>query len=511
MLVYGVSLLELNWLLGLLGLAKKKAPNISDQSSNTSDTEPWSLLFILLAIVVGLGWLHFHQLDENREHSPSVNEQEEHSSGESSSSHYFDEDPQLRPLTATRGGAAGRRGACTLCGNLSTTRCSRCKVARYCHWRSGHQYECCEIETEADQARDVHDHGSTSMLVEKPEMESISNPSQGDVVESSDVSSGSDVNKFHGCEVCGSSTTTKCPQCKAVKYCSLKCLIMDRRWHKNHCIAMDVNSSPTETPDRNNRERYFEEEATKSRNEIFWLRSECDKWKKKANLSRETLQSFKEESEHQLSVLENEKESMFNAEKKACNMIHSLQERLNHMQIKVQESTAEKIKLEEHLQTLESECAKLKTKFQEEHKHAQYLKVQADKNHEAGRIAKEEVEAIRQELQEEREHVLRLKEDFLRDVAFAESRADFAEAKLNDLRKKIRLTDYKVPIVKDSLGRPAMACTICLTNEQDMAFGCGHMKFFCRLAETVGQNYQSVLYAVSRSQIISSCFLVEKI
>lgn len=38
------------------------------------------------------------------------------------------------------------------------------------HWRSGHQYECCEIETEADQARDVHDHGSTSMLVEKPEM-----------------------------------------------------------------------------------------------------------------------------------------------------------------------------------------------------------------------------------------------------------------------------------------------------------------------------------------------------
>lgn len=131
MLVYGVSLLELNWLLGLLGLAKKKAPNISDQSSNTSDTEPWSLLFILLAIVVGLGWLHFHQLDENREHSPSVNEEEEHRSGESSSSHYFDEDPQLCPLTATHGGAAGRRGACTLCGNLSTTRCSRCKVARY--------------------------------------------------------------------------------------------------------------------------------------------------------------------------------------------------------------------------------------------------------------------------------------------------------------------------------------------------------------------------------------------
>lgn len=34
-------------------------------------------------------------------------------------------------------------------------------------------------------------------------------------------------------------------------YCSsAKCLIMDWRWHKDHCIAGDVNSAPTERPNR---------------------------------------------------------------------------------------------------------------------------------------------------------------------------------------------------------------------------------------------------------------------
>lgn len=41
----------------------------------------------------------------------------------------------------------------------------------------------------------------------------------GDGVEwSSDASNGSDVNSFHGCEVCGSPSTTKCSRCKAVGY-----------------------------------------------------------------------------------------------------------------------------------------------------------------------------------------------------------------------------------------------------------------------------------------------------
>lgn len=35
----------------------------------------------------------------------------------------------------------------------------------------------------------------------------------------------------------------------------------------------------------------------------------------------------------QLFLLRNEKESISNAEKKACNVIHTLHERLNHLQV----------------------------------------------------------------------------------------------------------------------------------------------------------------------------------
>ncbi|MCI49805.1 nuclear-pore anchor, partial [Trifolium medium] len=59
-------------------------------------------------------------------------------------------------------------------------------------------------------------------------------------------------------------------------------------------------------------------------------------------------------------------------------------------------------------------------------------------------IAIREVEAVKQELLEEREHVKRVKENFIRDVTVAESRAIFAEAKFSDLQRKIKLTDYKV-------------------------------------------------------------------
>ncbi|KAK7317453.1 hypothetical protein RJT34_01704 [Clitoria ternatea] len=54
------------------------------------------------------------------------------------------------------------------------------------------------------------------------------------------VSRDNDVNNFHGCEMCGSRSTARCSRCKVVKYCSLKCLIMNWRWHKDRCFAWDV-------------------------------------------------------------------------------------------------------------------------------------------------------------------------------------------------------------------------------------------------------------------------------
>ncbi|GAU35459.1 hypothetical protein TSUD_364150 [Trifolium subterraneum] len=287
------------------------------------------------------------------------------------------------------------------------------------------------------------------------------------------------------------------------------CLITNWKWHKYNCIPGEGSSSPTERPNRNEEEenihsstplylelypegtsnsmsltkvsqvhntrsvKHLEDELVKSRKEIFAIQSECDEWKKRANFARERFQSFKEESEQHLSALRNENESISNAEKKAYNVIQSLQ-----LQIAAQENIAEiaeKRRLEEHIQMLESECAMLKKELEEEHKHVQYLTLEYNKSHETTQIAIREVEAIKQELLEEREHVQGVKENLIRDVTIAKSRAIFAEAKLSDLQRKIKLTDYKIVVKTDSLGKPSRACTICRTNEKDMAFGCGHM------------------------------------
>ncbi|XP_050897983.1 probable peptide/nitrate transporter At3g43790 [Lathyrus oleraceus] len=111
---------------------------------------------------------------------------------------------------------------------------------------------------------------------------------------------------------------------------------------------------------------------------------------------------------------------------------------------------------------VESECTKLKKELQEQHKDIQYLTLESNRSHETARIATREVEAVKQELIEERKNVERIKENFIRDITFSDSKAIVAEAKLSDLQRKTKLRDYK-------------ACTICLTNEKDMAFGCGHM------------------------------------
>ncbi|KAK7405778.1 hypothetical protein VNO78_07387 [Psophocarpus tetragonolobus] len=518
-------MVDQNWLLGLLGFGKEETP-ISHHNTKT-----WLQKFFILLLALGIGilWL-LNRFIEERETNLNVNEddhggemdhhhpmsdeldplfEEEHANGESD--HCFDDGG-----AATADGNGKRHGGCAFCGDFSTTRCSRCKTARYCsmkcqikHWRSGHKYECLESEKNiAEEAGPNDDHG-TSEHVEKSEMVSNSNGSLvDDGVQSSEsnvrvkVSNNSNsngVNSSHCCEVCGSPSTTRCSRCKIVRYCSVKCLIMDWKWHKDHCIVRDVDSvaiiarphrevevlknsssslalefhpegntsfnSPivvSHSQDPTNEVSYPEDEQAKSRNEILLLQSELNEWKNRAIFAKERFQSLKRESNYQLLLLKNEKESLSEAENRAYNVIHSLQERLNHLQNTVQESIAEKRNLKEHVENLKSQSAKLKKELQEEHKHTQCLIVESDKSHEATQIAIGEVEAMRQELQEEREHTKRLKENFRRDVILAESRAVFAEEKLSDLYRKIRMSDYKV-------------CSICLSNEKDLAFGCGHM------------------------------------
>ncbi|XP_017431585.1 uncharacterized protein LOC108338986 isoform X5 [Vigna angularis] len=463
--------LDRNWLLGLLGLGEKGA-SISDHNIKT-----W-LQILFLTLVIGFCCL-LYQLAEDRESNHSVNEVDEldefdnfYESWEREQEHpngqldrYFDEEDSHR--TTVSGGGDGRRdGGCAFCGNFTTTRCSRCKSARYCsmkcqiiHWRSIHKYECYESKIAADKAKTT-DNERTSEVVENSEMESASNAStvEDRVLWSPEsdmavkVSSGNHVNNLNGCKLCAKPSTTRCSRCKAVQYCSVKCLIMDWKRHKVDCNAR-VDSAPTERPHEHVgmlQNSYEEEDNIQS---FGTLSLECHPGSK----------SFKSPTEvSEMLVLKKEKESISDAEKKAYQVIHSLYKRLNHLQNAVQESNAEKRKLEEHVQCLESECADLKKVLQEEHRRAQRLTVESGKNHEAAKIAMKEVEAVRQEIQEEREHSQHLKENFRRDLVFAESRAAIAEEKLSDLYRKIRTSDYKI-------------CSVCLFNDKDLAFGCGHM------------------------------------
>ncbi|KAG2396878.1 Ubiquitin carboxyl-terminal hydrolase [Vigna angularis] len=229
--------LDRNWLLGLLGLGEKGA-SISDHNIKT-----W-LQILFLTLVIGFCCL-LYQLAEDRESNHSVNEVDEldefdnfYESWEREQEHpngqldrYFDEEDSHR--TTVSGGGDGRRdGGCAFCGNFTTTRCSRCKSARYCsmkcqiiHWRSIHKYECYESKIAADKAKTT-DNERTSEVVENSEMESASNAStvEDRVLWSPEsdmavkVSSGNHVNNLNGCKLCAKPSTTRCSRCKAVQY-----------------------------------------------------------------------------------------------------------------------------------------------------------------------------------------------------------------------------------------------------------------------------------------------------
>jgi len=125
------SLDLINWLLGLFGSSKKKV-HISDHS-NKIDVSLSLPLCILLTIVIGIVLLHLYRFGENKEINYNTNEVEEeeleHTVDESDRDFVWDW--QLSPRTSEHGGASSIHASCAFCGDLSTTRCARCKVARY--------------------------------------------------------------------------------------------------------------------------------------------------------------------------------------------------------------------------------------------------------------------------------------------------------------------------------------------------------------------------------------------
>ncbi|KAG6625188.1 nuclear-pore anchor-like isoform X1 [Carya illinoinensis] len=229
----------------------------------------------------------------------------------------------------------------------------------------------------------------------------------------------------------------------------------------------------------------IEEELVKSRTEIISLRTERDKFALEANFARERLNSFTKEFEHQrietngilarnvefsqliidyqrklhesseslhaaedlsrkltmeASVFKHEKDMLVSEEKRACNEVRGLSERVYRLQAsldtiqgaeKVHEEarTSERRKQEEHVKQVEREWAEAKKQLQEEQDNFQNLRVDREQTI---KDAMRQVEEMGKELT----HALRA-------VAAAESRAAVAEVKQSDLERKIKSSDAK--------------------------------------------------------------------
>ncbi|KAK7313806.1 hypothetical protein VNO77_39008 [Canavalia gladiata] len=274
--------------------------------------------------------------------------------------------------------------ACSMCGNLCKTRCSRCKVARYwvCqikHWRSRHKYECIHKENTEDQ-------------VIKPAHEA--------------------------------------PECKLLN--------KDKMGEMGHEQTKE-------------RIRNLEEELVKSIKEIKSLKSERDNWKIRTEFVSKRLHSFMKESDQDEIAVEAKVPDMIK-QKDYIKMLKS--------ELQTERECAQRLTLELE-ETAQSAIIKIEeAKVAEMRKQEKYIKMmmmrrnlQEERKHkEAKQIAMNKVREIGQDLVNARN-----------DLASAISRAQVAEEKLSDLERKLKLTDDKY------------VCAICLNNEKDMAFSCGHM------------------------------------
>ncbi|CAN1263022.1 Nuclear-pore anchor [Linum perenne] len=229
----------------------------------------------------------------------------------------------------------------------------------------------------------------------------------------------------------------------------------------------------------------LEEKLSKSRSEISSLQLERDKLASEAKLAGEKLERFMNEFEHQstqikglqdsnleysrmmldfqkrlnesmhaqnasedhcrrlsmeVSTLKHEKEMLSNAEKRACDEVGRLSERVQRLQssldtfqsaeeVREEARAAERRKQEEHVKQIEREWALAKKELELEKDNVRALtsdREQILKN------AMRQVDEMGKELA-----------NALRAVTVAETRAAVAETKVEDLGKKIRISDQK--------------------------------------------------------------------
>ncbi|KAF5201131.1 Nuclear-pore anchor, partial [Thalictrum thalictroides] len=252
-----------------------------------------------------------------------------------------------------------------------------------------------------------------------------------------------------------------------------------------HILACRLGASKKAQEHAIERVKHLEEQLDKSRNETVSLRLERDKMSMELNFAQERLQSFMKEFEHQrdemngvlsrnvefsqlvvdyqrkvressdslhateelsrkltveASLLKHEKELLVNSEKRACDEVRSLSERVHRLQatldtihsveeVREEARAMEKRKQEEYVKQVERDWAQVKKELQEERDNVRTLNLDRD----TMKTALRQVEELGNQLS-----------DALRAVASAESRAEAAEARCSDLEAKFKAPQDKM-------------------------------------------------------------------
>ncbi|XP_011012854.1 PREDICTED: nuclear-pore anchor [Populus euphratica] len=263
---------------------------------------------------------------------------------------------------------------------------------------------------------------------------------------------------------------------------------------RNRLLLLEDSQEATKKAQEKAAERLrsLEEDLAKSKSDIILLRSERDKMALDAKFARERLDSFMKEFEHQrnemngvlsrnvefsqlivdhqrklressenlvaseelsrklnmeVSVLKLEKEILSNAEKRACDEVRSLSERVYRLQATLdtiqsaeeareEARAAEKRKQEEYVKKIEREWTEAKKELQQERDNVRSLtsdREQTLKN------AMRQIDDMGKELA-----------NMLHAVSAAETRAAVAETKLSELEKKMKVSDAKAASMDDS-------------------------------------------------------------
>ncbi|KAK4253582.1 hypothetical protein QN277_010236 [Acacia crassicarpa] len=269
--------------------------------------------------------------------------------------------------------------ACSVCYHApTTTRCSRCKVTRYCsgkcqiiHWRQGHRDDC--VETKGNHCRQAETN------YEEDEPRTDKQPSVPDAITNNSSNSFSfTLGDFLGRFRWRSHTHTHISDDDAE----------EENTNPNPLIERSEDATKQALEQSEERVRLLEEELAKSRKEISLLKSECNNWSARTSFVSRRLASLSIESDENQS-----------------GWVKALRE-------------------------LEEE--------------------------------RELVRLLKMECEEIRQSSMRQVEKKEQELAIALNATAAAKAKLFDLEREVNSLADK-------------ACAICLTNEKDIAFGCGHM------------------------------------